>query len=170
MGREEQMLANIIGEQVKRFLINKGISLVVCVAAIYLIPDHTVMSKEEIADGVQLSKKELVIRKIFVLVAALAIKGAIRTTIDIGQLISARQKPHLLQVASLIASAPSFLITYKTIKQRIKNGSGTLNFRDLGITKNETRAAGALATAGNVATGALLYKTIADAVKQMPKG
>lgn len=128
------------------------------------------MSKEEIAEGVQLSKKELIIRKIFVLVAALAIKGAIRTTIDIGQLISARQKPHLLQVASLVASAPSFLITYKTIKQRIQNGSGTLNFRDLGITKNETRAAGALATAGNVATGALLYKTIADAVKQMPKG
>lgn len=170
MGRDEQMLANIIGEQVKRFLISKGISIVVCLAATYLIPDHAVMSKEEITDGVQPSKKELVIRKIFVLVAALAIKGAIRATIDISQLISARQKPHLLQVASLVASAPSFLITYKTIKQRIMNGSGTLNLRDLGITKNETRAAAALSTAGTAATGALLFKAVSDAVKQMPKG
>ena len=50
------------------------------------------------------------------------------------------------------------------------NGSGTLNLRDLGITKNETRAAAALSTAGTAATGALLFKAVSDAVKQMPKG
>lgn len=169
MGNDERAMGNLVGYQTKKAIISSGITVAMFMAAQFLIPDHAVMSKEELENKTILPKRELALRKAFVVMTALALKGTIRTAIDLGTLISARRKPSLMHTASLLASAPSFLVTYKTIKQRLANGEGTLNFRDTGLESKELKRAGYVATGGKILHGLLLAKATIDAANKMPR-
>lgn len=118
---------------VKSLLLSLGVKFGMAVAAYMLIPDSAVMTKSEIKEDVQLSDKELLIRKSTVLAIALALKHSV---INLpGQINTVFKVPgvesKLKASANLIMSTPAFWLSYKTIEARIKNGTPTLNIREI---------------------------------------
>ena len=118
---------------VKSLLMSIGVKFAMAVAAYTLIPDHAVMTKSEIEENTQLSDKELLIRKSAVLCIAMSLKYS-ATKIP-GQLATVFKVPglesKLRASANLILSTPAFWLSYKTIETRVKNGSGSLNIREI---------------------------------------
>lgn len=161
----KQLITKILGPMVLNFLKSKGITLSMCAAAYYLIPDHAVMSKEELSDNTQLSQKELVLRKAAVVMTVLALKGAVKTTVDLTTLLKSGSKPTIMHAAKLLMAAPAFLTTYKVVHNRIEKGEGSMNIREFGPTKTQAAGAKAAQLAGYGTMGYTFY----NALKNMPK-
>lgn len=160
-----QQLLKMLGPMTLKWLKGKGITLAMCAAAYYLVPDHAVMSKDELAEHKELSQRELFLRKAAVVVTVLAMKGAIRTTINLGQLVKDGQKPTIMHAAQLMMAAPAFLATYKVIANRIEKGEGSMNIREYGPSKAQALGAKAIQLGGYGTLGFLVDKMLAN----MPK-
>lgn len=148
----------------KAKLEQQGVTLAAFLAAYFLIPDHAVMSKEEIAEGVELPQRELALRKIAVVTMAGALKSAVGKTIDIGTLLAQGKTPTLRHAASLLIAAPAFFTTYKLLRNRLEKGDGTMNFRDVAPT---TGQAFGLAAAKVGGYGAIGYSAAKQALEAM---
>lgn len=118
---------------IKAVLQSVGIPLATVAAANVFIPDHAVMTKTEIADGVELSKTELLIRKAAVPAMALSLKSAGKSIYtNFGTILKTPGvESKIRAAASLLASSPALWTAYKILEHRIKTGEGSLNIREV---------------------------------------
>ena len=109
-----------------------GISLAEAVAAMYLVPDHAVMTKDEVEKGEELSASELMIRKAAIPIIVSNLAGAPTKITNIGWLVAAPGVESKVRAfAQVLKGAPGFFITYKALSKRIEDKYPTLNIREL---------------------------------------
>lgn len=132
-----------------------GISMAEVVAAMYLVPDYAVMTKDEVEKGEELSASELMIRKSAIPIIVSNLAGAPTKIINIGRLVAAPGVESKVRAfAQVLNGAPGFFIAYKALSKRIEDKYPTLNIREL--TPESKSGATALVAAnrsGQVLTG-----------------
>lgn len=132
-----------------------GISMAEVVAAMYLVPDHAVMTKDEVEKGVELPASELMIRKSAIPIIISNLAGAPTKITNIGRLAAAPGVESKVRAfAQVLKGAPEFFITYKALSKRIEDKYPTLNIREL-TPKNKSVATALVAAnrSGQFLTG-----------------
>lgn len=132
-----------------------GISMAEAVAATYLVPDHAVMTKDEVEKGVTLSTAELMIRKAAIPIIVRNLAGAPTKIVNIGRLVAAPGVESKARAfAQILKSTPGFFITYKALAKRIEDKYPTLSIRELSPkTKNQATALATAKYSGHFLTG-----------------
>lgn len=136
-------------------LVGLGCTFAAFAAAQVMVPDHAVMTKQELNDNVELSKTELAIRKAAVILIIHTLINLPQTTINIGKLFTTPGlESKLRATAQLLKSAPGFYMAYTAMVKKYKGEDLSLSIRD--YTDNAPKKTlGAAHFIGSVASDAL---------------
>lgn len=149
----DQQLVNrirLVWPFLKTVLLKAGITFSMVVAAVHLIPDTAVMSKDEIENKTVLPEKELYLRKAVIpgiIMTGCAIPKNIKYVFTMSRNPGIQSK--LLAFSRILVMTPAFLLAYNILKRRLDQQEPTLNIREL--TKDSPispKAQAAISTAG----------------------
>ena len=105
-----------------------GIGTALAVAASLLIPDHAVMSKQELDDNTELSSVELMMRKSAVPLIVGSLLNAPKNLVSVARLLKAPGvETKVRGTARAMASVPGWYAAFRVIQKRIENEEGTLH-------------------------------------------
>ena len=142
-----------------------GIGTALAVAASLLIPDHAVMSKQELDDNTELSSAELMMRKSAVPLIVGSLLNAPRNLVSVARLLRAPGvETKVRATARAMASVPGWYAAFRVIQKRIENEEGTLNPRAIFDNPTHNKVVGAIGAAGTLMPSAT--ETFMDLVRE----
>lgn len=109
-----------------------GLTFALVAAAMHVIPDEAVMSKDELEKGEALDIKEQAIRKgaiIAIILAGCKIPSNLNKILQLSKTPGVQSK--LLALARTLSMTPAFTVAYQLVKRKIESQETTLNIREL---------------------------------------
>ena len=130
-----------------------GITFATAAASYFIVPDAAVKTKQEIDEGTELSKPELMLRKVAVMMIVNSVKDTMLNALNISSLLRTPGVESKVRAsAALLSATPSLYVAFKILKRKLEGQEPSLNVRDL-LSTGEMKAMGAAAMAGKVLDG-----------------
>lgn len=125
---ELKTILKSVAKQNQGLLKAVGVGTAMAIAASLLIPDHAVMTKEELDEGTKLSNAELMMRKSAIPVIVGSLLNAPKNLISVARLVRAPGvETKVRAAAKAFASIPGWYAAFRVIQKRIENEEATLN-------------------------------------------
>ena len=126
-------------ESLRPKLVGLGIGFAAAAASYYIVPDSAVKTKQEIDEGTELSKQELMLRKVAVMLIVNSVKDTMVNAINIASLLRVPGvESKIRATAALLSATPSLYIAYKVLMRKFSSQEATLNVREL-VTPKEMK-------------------------------
>ena len=142
-----------IYRMLKPQLVGLGITFATAAASYFIVPDAAVKTKQEIDEGTELSKPELMLRKVAVMMIVNSVKDTMVNALNIASLLRAPGVESKVRAsAALLSATPSLYTAFKILKRKLEGQEPSLNVREL-LSPTEMKYMGAAAVAGKVLNG-----------------